>query len=88
MPTKREQEEQNAYPVATGSSLMDGQEQTSRSDGQITKGSVLRCESQAEHDDLEHACAVQGCGGSGSNQGDSRVSEQTWLTRVDCEIRK
>ena len=49
-----------------------------------TPGEPLRfwCECQADHDDLEHACAMQGCGRPGSNQGDGRVAEQTWLLGV------
>ena len=36
---------------------------------------------QAEHDDLEHACAMQRRGGPDSDYG--RVVEQTWLPRAD-----
>ena len=37
---------------------------------------VFGGESQAKHDDLERACAMQGRGGPGSNQGNGRVVEQ------------
>ena len=59
----------------------DGQEPTPKGDQRDHQGSqyVLSGESQAEHDDLEHACPMQRCGGPGSNQGNSRVVEQTWL---------
>ena len=37
-------------------------------------------------DDLDHACPMQRCGGPGSNQGNGRVVEQTWLPGFDCQI--
>ena len=40
------------------------------------------------HDDLEHVCAMQGRGGPGSNKGNGRVVEQTWLFGVDCQVRQ
>ena len=48
--------------------------------------SVPDGENQAEFDDLEHACSMQRCGRPGSNQGDGRVAEQTWLSRADWQI--
>ena len=44
--------------------------------------------SQAEHDHLEHACTVQSCGRPGSDPGNGRVVEQTWLPGVDCQVRQ
>ena len=47
---------------------------------------VVGVECQAEHDDLEDGCAMQRRGGPGSNQGNGRVVEQTWLPGVDCQV--
>ena len=60
---------------------------TEGDDGDHTMGATpFWCgENQANHD-LEHACAMQRRGGPGSNQGNGRVAEQTWLPGVDCQI--
>ena len=50
-------------------------------DGDDGEHSVPGGESQAEHDDLEHACAMQRCGRPGINQGNGRVVELTFCTR-------
>ena len=60
----------------------DGQEPMSKDDSENTKGATPFSGggSQAEHDDLEHTCAMQTRGGSGSNQGNGLVVEQTSLS--------
>ena len=53
---------------------------TDGEDGEHTKGATpfLGGESQPSIK-IEHVCAMQRCGGAGSNQGIGRVVEQAWL---------
>ena len=64
--------------------VTDGEEQTSKVDGEITSGStssqVVRVKSM--HDDLVRACAMQGRAGPDSNQTNCRVVEQTWIPEL------
>ena len=60
---KRRHEEQNSLPLAS----MDCGFFTDGDDGEHTRRATLFLvvESQAEYDDLEHACPMQRCGGPG-----------------------
>ena len=83
---KRQREEQTSLPVAS----MDYGLFTGGDDGEHTKGATpfFGGESQATHDDLEYACAMQRRGGPGSNHRNGRVVKQTWLPEVSCQVRQ
>ena len=75
---KRQREEQHGLLVASMDYgfFTDGQEPTPKGDSEIQGSHSVRSgESEAEHHDLEHACAMQRREGPGSNQGNCRIRQ-------------
>ena len=56
--------------------------------GGVSHSVVISGESQAEQDDLEHACAMPTRGRPSSNQINGRVVVLTWIPGVMCQIRQ